>query len=75
MGVRHRIFDTSDPRNYYCTTYLWSNETAHSVTSPDCWFPIGVVPMNYEGVIYDSLMDGTEIKVCTLLIHVLQSQC
>ena len=66
--MRNRTIDTFDPTNHICRTYLCSNETAHSVTNPDNWFPMAIVPMNHKGIIYGTLMmTGTEIKVCTLL--------
>ena len=50
-----------------CATYLWSDESATKVDTSYSWFTRGQFPMNRNCVTIGRLVDGTEIRVLTLI--------
>ena len=50
-----------------CATYLWSDESATKVDTPHSWFTRGQFPMNRNCVTIGRLVDGTKLRVLTLI--------
>ena len=71
------LFTTSifRPHEIICTTYLWTDENTCSIMESEAydmegnnmWFKQGKFPINLQAESQGELMDGTDIKVTTLI--------
>ena len=71
------LFTTSvfKPHESICATYLWTDENqcsimeseAYDMEGNDMWFKQGKFPINLQSETQGELMDGTNIKVTTLM--------
>ena len=50
-----------------CVTYLWSHPQSMSYNSHSSWFKLGHCLFNRHGITVGRLLDGTKMRVCTLI--------
>ena len=71
-GLHVTIDERFDPTKYITTTYLWTNSSGRVLepkitTTEASWFPEGSFPITTKGETTGYLLDGTLIKVKTLV--------